>query len=236
MKARRRAWQEARAVAVKGGFAVHLDERAIRLPDSSALVLATRPLADAVAREWTSRPVGEMIGPQDIPLTRIAGTAQARIAPDPQPTIAALSAFGATDLICYRAVGPEALVRREERLWQPWIDWARRELGAELRVTTGVMPVAQDPVPLAALSRAVASCDVPALAALGGIVPALGSLVLGLAVVRELISAPEAAAAAFAEEIFQAECWGEDRVAAARRADITAEVAVAAQFVSLARA
>lgn len=235
-KAARRVWQEACVVAEEGGFAVRLDGRAIRLPGGAALVLASRRLAEAIAREWTSRPVGETIGPRDIPLTRMAGTAQARIAPDPKPMIAALSAFGATDLICYRATGPEALVRREEALWQPWIDWARVELGAALRVTSGVMPVDQDPAPLAALSRAVASCDVAALAALADVVPALGSLVLGLAVVRNLIGAPEAATAAFADEIFQAECWGEDEVAAARRAEITAEVAVAAQFVSLARA
>ena len=236
MKASRRVWRHARAVAVGDGFAVQLDEKPIRLPDGAALVLATRALADAVAREWECRGPGETIRPEDIPLTRIAGTAQIRIAPDPEPMIAAISAFGATDLICYRAARPEALVRREEMLWQPWVDWARTELGAALRVTTGVMPVAQDPAPLAALGRAVASCDVATLAALGTIVPALGSLVLGLAVVRTLIGAAEAAASAFAEEIFQAECWGEDRVAAARRAEITAEIAMAAQFVSLTRA
>lgn len=236
IRAGRRVWHEARAVAVDGGFAVALDGRAIRLADGEELRVGTRRLAEAIAAEWTSPDLGNAIGPRDIPLTRIAGTAQTRIAPDPRPAIVRLSAFGATDLICYRAAEPEALVRREEALWQPWIDWARTELGAALSVTTGVMPVVQAAGPLAALSRAVAACDVATLAALGDIVPALGSLVLGLAVVRERIGATEAAACAFADEIFQAEVWGEDRAAAARRADITAEILVAAQFVALARA
>lgn len=236
IEVRRRALREARAVATPGGFAVAVDGKPIRLADGAVLTVATLRLAEAIAREWTSGTPAEAIRPQDIPLTRIAGTAQVRIAPDPRPMIAALGAFGTTDLICYRATGPAALVRRENALWQPWIEWARSELGAALNVTSGVMPVAQGAEPLAALERALAVSDVPALAALGSIVPALGSLVLGLAIVRNRISAAEAAEAAMAEEIFQAECWGEDPIAAARRADLVAEVAVAAEFVLLARA
>lgn len=236
IRAGRRVWHEARAGAVAGGFVVELDGRAIRLTDGGTLRVATRRLAEAIAAEWARPDPGKAFGPQDIPLTRIAGTAQTRIAPDPGSMIARLSAFGATDLICYRAAKPEALVRREETLWQPWIDWARTELGAALSVTKGVMPVAQAAAPLASLSRAVAACDVPALAALGNIVPALGSLVLGLAVVHERIGAAAAADCAFADEIFQAELWGEDKAQTARRADISAEIAVAEQFMALARA
>jgi chaperone required for assembly of F1-ATPase len=232
----RRIWDQARVIPATDGFAVHLDVKPLRLPGGGTLILGTRPLGEAVAREWESRPEGETIGPGDILLTRLAATAQERIAPDPGPTVAAVAAYGQNDLLCYRADAPEALVLRQEAAWQPWLDWAARELDAPLRLTRGVMPVRQAPEALAALSRAVAGAGVPALAALGLAVPALGSLVLGLALIRGRLAPAEAAAAAFLDETFQAELWGEDRLAQERRASISAEIALAARFVALAGA
>ena len=235
MKGARRNWSEARVVPQTSGFAVHLDSSPLRLPSAQVLVLARQDLAEAIAAEWMSQSEGEPIGRDDIPLTRLAGTAQERIAPDPRPTRAALAAYGRSDLLCYRAAEPEALIRREEALWQPWLDWAAEELGAPLRVTRGVMPVRQEPESLAALDRALERTDVPALAALGVAVPALGSLVLGLALAAERLSAATALAAAFADEIFQARVWGEDQVAVARRGAIGAEVLLAERYLALAR-
>ena len=46
----------------------------------------------------------------DTPLTRLAGTAAERIAPDPAPTVDAIARYGEFDLLCYRAETPPALV------------------------------------------------------------------------------------------------------------------------------
>jgi len=241
MNGTRRLWEEARAApatnaADSGGFSVFLDGRPLRAPGGAALVLPTRALAEDIAREWQSRPRGASIPADHLLLTRLAATAQERIAPAPEPTIAAIAAYGATDLLCYRAAEPEALARRQEAAWQPWLDWAASELGARLKLTTGVMPLAQDPAALAALRAAVAAAPVPALAALGLAVPALGSLVLGLAVIRGRLTPAEAARASLVDELFQAEFWGEEPQAAARRAAIGAEIALAARFAALAEA
>ncbi len=241
MKGAQRIWDEARAApapggAGPGGFAIFLDAKPLRVPGGGPLILPTRPLAEAIAREWGSRPKGERIGADDLLLTRLAATAQERIAPAPGPTIAAIAAYGGSDLLCYRAAEPEALVRRQDAMWQPWLDWAARELGAPLRITTGVMPLAQDPSALAALGSAVAAASVPALAALGLVVPALGSLVLGLALIRGRIGAAEAANASLLDEMFQAELWGEDPLAAERRDAIRVEIAIATRYVALAEA
>jgi len=234
MKGTRRLWREARAVPEAGGFSVHLDGRPVRLPGGGTLATPTRKLAEAIAREWESRPMGEAIRPENLPLTRLAATAQERIAPAKGPTVAAVAAYGKTDLLCYRAAAPEALVQRQEAAWQPWLEWAARELEAPLKVARGVMPVEQDPAALEALHRAVAAASVPCLAALGLAVPALGSLVLGLALVRGRLGPAEAAKAALLDESFQAETWGEDREAAERRDAVGAEIALAARFVALA--
>ena len=52
--------------------------------------------------------------------------------------------------------------------------------------------------------------DVPALAALGVAVPAMGSLVLGLALAERRLDAATAHALGALDELFQADLWGED--------------------------
>ena len=73
------------------------------------------------------------------------------------------------------------------------------------------------------------------LAALGIAVPALGSLVLGLALAEGELDAATAHALGCLDELFQAELWGEDAEAAARRAGIAADIALAERFLRLTR-
>ena len=144
---------------------------------------ARRRLAEAIAAEWQAAggAKGGEMSFADTPLTRLAGTAQQRVAPDPPPTVDAIARYGEHDLLCYRATAPETLARRQARDWQPWLDWAALTYDAPLRVTSGIAPIRQHRDTVAALRRAVAALDVEVLAALGIAVPALGSLVLGLA-------------------------------------------------------
>ncbi len=171
----------------------------------------------------------------DTPLTRLAGTAQERIAPDPAPTVDAIARYGETDLLCYRAETPRDLVQRQSRMWQPWLDWAALTHDAPLRVTTGVGYIKQHHDSIAALRRVVGRMDAYALAGLGIAVPALGSLVLGLALAEGAVNAETAAALGALDELFQAELWGEDAEAAARRAAVGADIALAARFIALTR-
>jgi chaperone required for assembly of F1-ATPase len=172
---------------------------------------------------------------EDTPLTRLAGTVQQRIAPDPAPTIDAIARYAENDLLCYRADKPPELVERQMREWQPWLDWAALTYDAPLRVSTGVAYVKQHRGAVAALRLAVAALDVPALGALGIAVPALGSVVLGLALAAGSLDAATAHALGCLDELFQGEQWGEDAEAAARRASIAADVALAERFLRLTR-
>jgi chaperone required for assembly of F1-ATPase len=234
----KRFWDSAEVAADGDGWRVLLDGRPLRLPGGGPLWVRQHAVAAAVAAEWQAAGAakgGEM-SYADVPLTRLAGTAQARIAPDPEPVVLEFTRYAETDLLCYRAERPDALVRRQAEHWQPWLDWAATAFGARLRVTAGVMPVAQEPRALAALAQAVAAHEAPALAALGIAVPALGSLVLGLALAAGRLDAAGAHALATLDETFQEEQWGRDDEAAARRARIGSEVEVAGRFLALWRA
>jgi chaperone required for assembly of F1-ATPase len=233
----KRFWDCAAIAPEAGGFCVLLDGRPVRLPTGTKLHLPHRALAEAVAAEWDEAggcKGGEMSW-ADVPLTRLAGTAQERIVPDPEPVMLEIARYGETDLLCYRADGPEALMQRQHAQWQPWLDWAAQAFGARLRVTAGVIPVAQDPQSVAALAQAVAAQPPFALAALGVAVPALGSLVLGLAMAACRLDAEAAFALATLDETFQAKLWGRDEAAELRRRHMREDVVVAGRFLLLAR-
>ena len=233
----RRFWDTASIEPTETGYAVLLDGKAIHLPGGAVLRVGAEPLARAIADEWQSAggsKGGEMTF-ADTPLTRVAGTAQQRIAPDPEPTINAIARYAESDLLCYRAERPPELVARQAREWQPWLAWAALTYDAPLRVGSGIAYVKQHRSSVAALRRAVAALDVAALAALGIAVPALGSLVLGLAMADGQLDAATAHELGALDELFQIEAWGEDAEAAARRAAIAADIALASRFLRLSR-
>ncbi len=232
----KRFWDSAAAAPEGEGFAVLLDGRPVRLPGGAPLSLPTAALAAAVAAEWAAAggAKGGEMSFADLPLTRLAGTAQERIAPDPAATVAALAKYGETDLLCYRAEDPR-LAAEQAEAWDPLLGWCARQLDAPLCCTAGLMPVAQEAGAVAALHRAVAALPPLGLAALGVLVPALGSLVLGLAVIHGRLAAAEAHRLATLDETFQERLWGTDAEALARRERVAAEVALAARLAALAR-
>jgi chaperone required for assembly of F1-ATPase len=233
----KRFWDTAVAEPEPGGFRVLLDGRPVRLPSGAPLKVEAAALAEAIATEWAAaggRKGGEM-SPADIPLTRLAGTAQERIAPDPMPTVEGLAKYGETDLLCYRAEDRK-LAALQAAEWQPLLDWAALQHDAPLRVTTGLMPVPQDPAAIAALRRAVAALSAIELAALGILTPGFGSLVLGLAVVQRRLEAAEAHRLAILDETFQEEFWGTDAEVLSRRQRIAAEATQAERLLLLGRA
>lgn len=230
----KRFWDQARAEPAEDGFAILLDGRPVRLPGGAPLRVVGAKLAQAVAEEWQAAggAKGGEMRPEDVPLTRLVGTAEERIGPALEGTITAIARYGETELLCYRAE-VSRLAARQAEAWDPWLTWAARSLDAPLRVTTGIMPVSQPSQALAALRRAVARQSVLGLAALGVAVPALGSLVLGLAVTEGHLDAAEAHRLATLEEAFQEEFWGVDPDSVVRRNAAAADVALAARLVRL---
>lgn len=215
-----------------------LDQRPLRLPGGAVLHLPSPALASAVADEWSRAGggvVGGMFGPECVTLTRLAGTLQERVATNRPQAVALLLDYAGGDLLCYRAGHPAALAARQQAEWQPWLDWAARRHGAALMVTQGVMPVVQPAAALAGLRHALQAQDDVGLTGLGVLVPAFGSLVLGLAVVEGALPPRDAARLALLDERHQLQHWGADADAVARQDLLSQEVADAALFVRLGR-
>ncbi|MGL6209590.1 MAG: ATP12 family protein, partial [Paracoccaceae bacterium] len=125
-----------------------------------------------------------------------------------------LAAYGETDLLCYRAIGPEALVKRQATHWDPILDWSAAVLGAPLLAVPGVMYIQQSLDSLDRLKVAATRQSPFQTAAFHDLVAISGSLVLALAVTRNRLSPDEAFALSRIDEHWQAELWGVDEDAA----------------------
>lgn len=234
----KRFWHQATLAEKEGGWAVMLDARPMRIPGGAFLLLTSRALAEAVAAEWQAAGGAKdgTLTMDEVPLTRLAGTAQDRIAPNPAPIAAELARYAETDLLCYRAEHPQPLVVRQAQAWQPWLDWMERTHGVRLEPTEGILHRRQDPAALARVHALMQARTPAALAGLGIAVPALGSAVLGLALADGALDAAEAHRLATLDEMFTVEAWGEDADAKVRRDHVAADLALVERFMRLSAA
>jgi chaperone required for assembly of F1-ATPase len=227
----KRFWRDAAVAEADGGFGIALDGKPVRTPARAPLVAPTRALAEAIADEWNSS--GEEVDPRAMPLTGLANAAIDRVAPDPQAFAAGLARYAEADLTCYRAEGPDALVKRQSESWDVLLDWARRRYDVNFACQSGVVHVAQPDDTVRRLGHAVAVLDPFRLAGLAPLVTIGGSLVAALAVFEEALPAEAAWEAVSLDERWQLEQWGSDGEAEAaldlRRRDFLA----AARFFSL---
>ncbi len=213
------------------GNRILLDGRPVRTPSGEALALPNALLAEAVADEWNAQ--DRQIDPRAMPLTGLANAAIDRVAPDAAAFAAGLAAYGESDLVCYRAEGPPALVARQAEHWDPVLAWGQQRYDAVFELASGVMHMPQPPETIERLHAALAARDAFALAGLSPLVTISGSLLIALALAEGGIGLDAAWTAATLDESWQAGQWGEDAEAAqalaARRRDFEA----ASRFLAL---
>lgn len=229
----KRFWTEARAEPAEGGFAVHLDGRAVRTPAKAPLVVPSRAMAEAIAAEWQAQET--VVDPRSMPVTRSANSAIDKVIPQFDAVAEMLAAYGDSDLLCYRAESPAELAARQAEAWDPLLAWAGTALGAPLEPRAGIAHRPQPPESLAALDGAVRALTAFELTALHDLVGISGSLVIGLATVHGHLPAEELWPLARVDEDWQQRLWGVDEEAAAAAEDARTAFLHAARFHALCR-
>jgi chaperone required for assembly of F1-ATPase len=227
----KRFWIAAIAEPCDGGFTVRLDARPVRTPAKQPLIVPTLALAQAIAAEWEAQ--AGAVDPATMPFTRWANSAIDKVARQFDAVVDIVAAYGASDLLCYRAPGPEALVARQAAAWDPVLHWSATSLAAPMRATAGVIPIAQDTASLAALTARVAAQTPFQLAAFHDLVALSGSLVLALAVTLRHLDAATGWSLSRIDESWQAELWGTDAEAAESAATKQAAFLLADRFYGL---
>ena len=167
-----------------------------------------------VAAEWTAQ--DGVIRPETMPATRAANAAIDKVRGQASEVAELIADYGATDLLCYRAETPAALVEQQAAAWDPLLAWAARRFDVGWQVTSGVMPCAQPKATLDRLSAHVAGFTAFELTALHDLVALSGSLVVGLAATEGQAEPKALWQISRIDEDWQIAQWGEDAEAAAQ--------------------
>ena len=212
---RKRFYREAGVAPHEAGFAVVLDGRVARTPAGKPLAVRSEAIAGALAAEWSAQ--GERLDPAAMPLTRLVNSAIDGVAMQMAAVRADIVRYAETDLVCYRAEGPERLIALQNAHWSPLVDYARAALGARLALAEGIMHVGQDSETVAAIDAALENYDALALAAIHTVTTLTGSAVIALAVAGGTLTPEAAWIAAHVDEDWQMSQWGKDELALQRR-------------------
>lgn len=226
----KRFYREVAAPLVDGVHPLLLDGRPARTPGRNPLVAPDSVIAEALVGEWQAQ--ADEINPATMPMTRLINSIIDGVSQTRDAVVEETVRFAGSDLLCYRAAHPDRLVRRQEELWDPLLDWARERLGARFILAEGVMFVEQPPASIEAVRKAVEAQTSPhAIGALHVLTSLAGSILIALALAYRHIDAEAAWRAAHVDEDVQAEIWGADAEAQARRAARFTEFAAAAALV-----
>ncbi|HET6971941.1 MAG TPA: ATP12 family protein [Phenylobacterium sp.] len=217
----RRFYKAVEVAEADGGHAILLDGRRLRTPKAQPMVLPTRALADQVAEEWAAQT--DVIEMARMQATRLANTAIETIGASREAVADQVAQYAGSDLVCYFAEGPAALVGRQEAAWGPLMDRAAAEEGLAFERATGILHRPQPPQTLARVRDIALSQDDFGLAGLAFGAALFGSAVLAVALLRGWRRGEEIFDLSRIDEAFQEEQWGVDEEAAERTDRLRAE-------------
>jgi chaperone required for assembly of F1-ATPase len=221
----------AAVAATPRSFRLLLDGKPLLTPAKRTFAVNTRALAEAIAGEWSAQ--GDCIDPKSMPLTRLANSAIDGVRGRERAVRGDIAKYAASDLLCYRADRPDALVRLQREAWDGVLAWARETLEVRLRTGAGLMPIAQPADAAPAVANALEHLDCFGLAAMHVITSLTGSVLLALALAHGQITARRAWEAAHVDEEFQISQWGADAEAAARQQRRGIEMQAASRMLEL---
>lgn len=225
---KKRTWANTSIELIGSSFAILLDDKYLHTPNKTKILLPTKKLAQKVAEEW--RLQTETINPLMMPYSRLVNSAIDKVNENVDSVVSDLVGYGDTDLVCYRSVSPEDLVRLQNKHWNPILVWAKNELNIDLKVISGINYEAQDPVQIKKLSEEINSYNAFLLTGLYDLVTISGSLLVALAVYYKYISPTAGFDISFLDEDWQRKKWGQDEESIKSRSNKFKEFQLAFRF------
>lgn len=227
----KRFYKAAAARAVEGGYAVGLDGKVPRTPGMKPVVVPHEPVAAAMAEEWTAQ--GELIDPATMPLVRLVNSA-VEAGDETMPALRdEIVKYAGNDLLLYRADTPDALVRRQEELWDDALVKLARHYGVSFQPTIGIIHQPQPASTLTRLGAALEAETLLPLTSLNAITSITGSGLLAIALRAGLLDAERTWAAAHVDEDHNVAMWGEVEEITERRAKRRKEFDAAVRLLAL---
>ena len=215
------------------GFTILLDDRQVRTPARAGLCIARKALAEELVREWDAQK--EHIDPSKMPMTKRANTALDRVRGREEDVVREIVDYAGSDLLCYRADGPDGLVKLQCEHWDRVLEWVKQELNIEFLAEQGISYFAQPRHSLDQIRSVYILKSFYELTPLHTMTTLTGSALLALAHAHGYLSADELWTAANVDEDWQISKWGEDDEARQRRKIRLAELDEDVKFLQLVR-
>lgn len=195
----RRFYKEvsAKPSAEGNGFTVLLDGKPVRTPGKLPLNAPTQKLADAIAAEWDAQKTD--IVHDTMPLTQMLTTALDRADARAEITENVL-AYVNSDLLCYIAHEPQSLHDELVKTWQPSLTWFEKTFGTALKTTPDLIRLDQPEDAHKAVRADIEKMNLHQFTVMQTATAVTGSIVLGLALTHNAISAADALNCALCEE------------------------------------
>ena len=225
---RKRFYEKAAIDQERGRVSILLDGKPVKTPARRVLAAPTRALAEAIAEEWDAQK--DVIDPARMPLTRLANSVIDGVVDAPRPVADEIERYLGSDLLFYRADGPEGLTRRRRALG-PGGRLGARTLGARFILAEGVVFAPQPEEAIAAARRAIPK-DPWSLGAVHSVTTLTGSALARAGARRRAARTDAAWTAAHVDEDWNLATWGRDEAALARRTLRFAEMQAAARCLS----
>lgn len=229
----KRFYREVTVAPAGDGWRVLLDGRGIKTSGGREQVVPSRPLAEAMAQEWSQQ--GEEIDTGAFLFRDLADYAIDIVGLDRDGAIRCILPYAETDTLCYRAEEGEALHARQADVWEPILTAAEARWDVHFNRIEGIIHRQQPPETIERMRTALSAEADFTLAALNTLTSLAASLVIGFAALSPDADAEDLWNAANLEEVWQMEMWGQDAEAEARREHRFTIFSAAMRFARLAR-
>ena len=140
--------------------------------------------------------------------------------------------FALTDMMLFWGQN-EDLVKRQEKIWGPLLEWANEEINTKFIRTQSLDVPEQEKTSGYRLKAFLEKLSDKELAAFYVAALNMKSVLLAAALVKGRIDAKQAFEAAYLEELWQAENWGVEEEAEKRRAEVRQELVEIEKFFSI---
>ena len=179
-------------------------------------------MAKEVLKEWDQS--SDIINTDDLVFYGLLSTAIDRVREEKNSYINDIINFIDTDLICYRADNPIDLVSFQNKHWDPVIMLIEKYINNNVSVFKGVMPSQQNSKVHHKIKNLVVELNDVQISVLHRITNLIGSVFLALCILKKDLSNKQAFELSFLDELWQAENWGYEEDASAKRKKIRTEL------------
>ena len=188
-------------------------------------------MAQEIAQEWDIKE--KVINTDNMIYYGLLSTAIDKIQFSRNIYITDMLNFVNTDLICYRAEGPNELINIQNNLWNPILLNIKKYLNLEINFCSGVMPIKQPLEIFPKLKLLMDTFSHQEIAALHRLTNISGSIFISLCILKGDILKKEVFELSFLDEIWQAKNWGIEEDAAKKRDKISQELNRIISFVEI---